>query len=376
MATARRDGVDMNQAANPAHPDDLTEGWLTQRLRAAGAIGDEIVTSFSTTPIGEGVGILGVLARVQLVYEPPASNAPRSLIAKFATPHEGNRAVAMHFRLYEREVRFYQHVAPGLGPVSPRCFAAEVDPDSGDCVLLLEDLGDYRTGDQISGCSPEEARAIIDVVAPMHARYWGRTDDKALAWAPRIDGDVQIDGITAGCVAGWEPCVARFGHVMAPEILARRDRFLAAVPALHRMMARPVQTLIHGDIRLDNLMFGQQPGQRPVVALDWVVTFSAAIHDLAYLLSQNMSPEDRRGHQTRLIEYYHGSLMDQGVTGYSLKQCWDDYRVAVLYVFGYAVLIAGTLDPANERGRRLMEKLVGRASDAVMDLDLLPLLPE
>src|SRR3990167_9382825 len=121
--------MEMNQAANPAHPDDLTPAWLTQRLRAAGAIGGQVVTGFSTTPIGEGVGILGVLARVLLVYDQPAPNAPRSLVAKFATPHEGNRAVAMHFRLYEREVRFYQHVAPGLGPVSPRCFAAAVDPD-------------------------------------------------------------------------------------------------------------------------------------------------------------------------------------------------------------------------------------------------------
>lgn len=365
----------MNVLRDPLHPDELTREWLTQRLAVAGRIGDAAVAAFSTAPVGEGIGMLGILARVQLSYDRPAPEAPRSLIAKFATRHAGNRAVAMHFRLYEREINFYRHVAPGLGPISPRCFASGFDPDSGAGVLLLEDLGSYRMGDQAAGCTATEAEAIIDAIALLHARYWGRRDDPALAWAPSIDDDVQIQGIASGCAAGWGPCMAQFGRNTAPEILAQRDRFIAAVPDLHGMMARPTQTLIHGDLRLDNLMFGRKPGQRPVVLLDWTAGFSSALHDLAYLMSQNLVIEERRAHEVQLVEGYHRRLLELGVKGYSVEQCWTDYRIAVLYVFAYAVVIAGTLDPANARGGRFMERLVARASAAVMDHDLLTLLP-
>jgi hypothetical protein len=44
-------------------------------------------------------------------------------------------------------------------------------------------------------------------------------------------------------------------------------------------------------------------------------------------------------------------------------------------MFCFAVVIAGTLDPANERGTAFMENLVERASATVMDHDVLSLLP-
>jgi hypothetical protein len=362
------------QQAYPADPDALTAEWLTERLRAAGVLGpDGRVVSIAMAPLGEGVGFMGRLARVSLTYDGEAPGAPRSLVAKFAAAPGEHRQIAMSFRLYEREVRFYQEVAPALpGAVAPGCFAAELDRASGDSVLLLEDLCDYRMGDQLEGCSEREAELVIDALAPMHARYWG---GQGLAWAPRIDGPIQIEGATAGCQAGWDPCAARFGRAIAPEILERRDQFLAAVPVLHQWMARPTQTLIHGDIRLDNLMFGAGPGLRPVVALDWIVTFSAGAQDLAYLLSQNLTTLERRRGERRLIARYQARLAELGVADYTPEQAWADYQLAILFVFNYAVLIAGTLDPANARGARMMERLVSRASAAVMDHGLIARLP-
>jgi len=365
----------MGETPHPGHPDEITPEWLTDRLRDAGALGEGHVTSFTSTPVGVGIGMLGVLARIVPTYDPPAPEAPRSLIAKFATPHDGNRAVAMHFRVYEREIRFYGQVAPHVGEIAPRCFFWDFDAGRERSVLLLEDLGEYRMGDQVAGCAAAEAEAIIDALAPMHARYWGQVDDPSLAWAPRIDGQVQTEGMTAACAGAWQTCVDRFGAVMAPGLLAARDRFLAAVPELHRMMGRCALTLIHGDVRLDNLMFGAAPGHRPVVLLDWTLTVSSGVHDLAYLMSQNLLVEERRANERRLIERYHRLLVEAGVTGYSLDQAWADYRLALLYVIVYAVVIAGGLDPGNERGRRFMEELVRRTSAAWVDHDLEALLP-
>lgn len=360
-------------AGYPARPEALTAPWLTARLRDEGILGDAAsVARFKTAPIGAGSGFMGRLVRVTLGYEGDASAAPRSLIAKFAADPGHHRDIAMQFRLYEREVTFYRKVAASFAGVAPHCYAAEIDPATGDSVLLLEDLGAYRTGDQAQGCSASEARMIIDLLAPMHARYWGRSHE--VGWAPPIDGDIQIGGTSAGCAMAWDPCAERFGHRMASELLAQRDAFLAAIPALHRRMAEPVQTLVHGDIRLDNLMFGTGGAHRPAVALDWIVGRSAAVQDLAYLLSQNLRLDERRAHESELVAYYHARLMDLGVTGYTLDQLWTDYRYAVLFLFSYAVLITGALDPTNERGAAMMEQLVHRAASAVMDHDLLPLL--
>ena len=37
------------------------------------------------------------------------------------------------------------------------------------------------------------------------------------ASVPRIDSEGQSAGITAGCEAGWDPCMTQFGHVVSDE---------------------------------------------------------------------------------------------------------------------------------------------------------------
>lgn len=360
----------MSTRPYPTQPSELSTEWLTERLRSTGDIGDDRVTRFSSTPVGEGIGMLGILVRVALEYDRENSGGPSSLVAKFATPVASNRAVAMAYRLYEREVGFYREIAPTIDASAPKCYAAEVDPETGDCVLLLEDLSGMTTGDQVAGCTAESAELIIDAVVPLHAKFWGHPEDLTVKSVPRIDSEAQSAGITAGCEAGWDPCMSQFGHVVADEIKASRNRFLPAVPEIHRMIGRRVQTLIHGDVRLDNLMFDESH----IVLLDWALSISTGLQDVAYLLSQNVTTDERRAHETELLEHYQQRLAEHGVE-YPLDKCWEDYRVGVLYVFCYAVVIAGTLDPANERGAAFMEKLVERASATMMDHDILSLLP-
>jgi hypothetical protein len=356
----------------PTQPDQLTPEWLTIALRNAGVLGDANVTGLTTTPVGEGIGMLGVIARAELTYD-RETEAPASVVAKFATPIEGNRAIAMAFRMYEREIHFYRRIAPTVGVAAPMSYAGEVDPDSGDCVLLMEDLSGYDTGDQVVGCTAEQAMVIIDAVVPLHAEFFNNIDSR-LEGVPRMDGETQIAGISGACAVGWDPCMQMFGDGVAQEIKDVKEQFVAAVPELHRMLCRGDVSAIHGDLRLDNLMFGQ-PGQRPVVLLDWSLAISTPLQDVAYLISQNVQLEERRAHEQELIEHYHSRLVELGAEDYSLVQCWHDYEKAVLYLFSYAVVIAGTLDPSNDRGAAFMKELVSRSSATVMDHDLLRLLP-
>ena len=367
----------MTTRTYPATPDELTAAWLTNALRAEGCLpADRSVTSFTTDPVGEGIGMLGVLVRVNLDYDGEAGEAPASLIAKFPTTVAGNRAVAMAFRLYEREIRFYLDIEPQVDVSAPHCYGGEIDPESGDAVLLLEDLGDYTMGDQVVGCTGAEAITILDAVVGLHARFWDKTvGDPVLASVPAVDDEFQINGIAGGTAAGWDPCMENFGDVVPQAIKDAKDRFVAAVPELHRRMGARRQTVIHGDVRLDNMMFGSGPGQRPVVLVDWSLITTCGLHDVAYLVSQNVTIAERRAHEAEIIEHYHRRLGELGVSDYSLEQCWDDYRLSVLQLFAYAIVIAGTLDPSNERGAAFMRELVSRACTTVVDHDLLALLP-
>ena len=53
----------------PASVDGLTADWLTDALTAAGALDGGRVTGFSSEPIGQGIGLLGLLHRITPIYE-------------------------------------------------------------------------------------------------------------------------------------------------------------------------------------------------------------------------------------------------------------------------------------------------------------------
>ncbi|PRC52853.1 phosphotransferase, partial [Mycobacterium sp. ITM-2017-0098] len=53
--------------------------------------------------------------------------------------------------------------------------------------------------------------------------------------------------------------------------------------------------LVHGDFRLDNMLFGQEGADRPLTVVDWqTVTWGPAFTDVAYFLGCALPIEQRR----------------------------------------------------------------------------------
>ena len=96
--------------------------------------------------------------------------------------------------------------------------------------------------------------------------------------------------------------------------------------------------------------------------------------DVAYLLSHSAKTEVRREHERDLLERYATGIINAGIKDYSVEKAWSDYRVGVLYAWTVAVVIAGTMDPANDRGYAWMSKMVERNGIAINDLNCLGLL--
>ena len=360
----------------PALPDELTDVWLTATLRGSGALGpDRWVSGFDVTPVGVGTGLLGMVMRIHLRYDGGTpGDEPSSLVVKFAHPVEGNRAIAMNTNMYEREVSFFHNIADSVDVPKPFCHYAAVNSATGQNIVLLEDLGAYRAGDQVAGVTADDVKLIIDAIAPLHAKYWGNCDIPLLADFMRIDSSY-AEKFPPSVHGTWERGVELFADVIAPDVLAHVPNYVEHLPALHAAMGRRTQTVVHGDVRLDNVMFGGAPGQHPVMMVDWqAIMVSNPMHDLSYLLSQSLDVELRRRHETELVEYYHQTVTSLGVSDFSLEECWDGYDVGTLFLFSYPLIIGGFCDMDDPRGVELARAVLARSSATVSDRGLVRLL--
>jgi aminoglycoside/choline kinase family phosphotransferase len=360
--------------AIPVTFEALTPTWLTETLRAGGTIGDAAVTDVQWTPIGQGVGVLCQLARLSLTYDRPAPGAPATMVAKLPSPSEQTRAMAHAFQFYAREVAFYRELAPDVGLTSPRAYHAVSDPATQDFTLLLEDIGDRRLGDQVVGCTAEEAALAVAELPRLHAPWWNNPRLKEVGWLPTAGSAVNKAGMSFFPQA-W-PLFQAQGHTIPPRLQAVGERMaVACMQILDRFESGPC-TICHGDYRSDNFFFGGA-GQPPLTVVDWQISLQASgVYDVAYFLSQSVSPEVRRAVERDLLQRYHEALLAGGVRDYSFDQMLADYRWGLLFCFNYPVMGGGLGDVSNERGVALVEAMWQRSSTAILDWDADALLQE
>jgi hypothetical protein len=351
----------------PTSFDALTPEWLTRTLRGNGHIDDATITGVQFEPVGQGVGLLCQLARLTLAYDGPAPGAPRSLVVKIPTTDPRTREMVSVFRFYEREVRFYRDLAGALALPTPRCYHGDVEPTSGDFILLLEDLSASRLGDQLGGCSIEDARLIIREMATLHATWWESPRLEELTWMPVTSDPINKAGVALYPQA-WPIFLERFGHAL-PEAMRRTGEKLGIEVGniLDRFDGGP-RTICHGDLRQDNLFFATRPGDPPLTVIDWQISVQGAgTYDVGYFMSQSLDTALRRAHEEELLKLYHGLLVEGGVRDYSYEQMLEHYRWTLLFCFAYPVMGGGLGDLSNERGYQLAETMMHRSAAAIVD---------
>src|SRR5207302_8122544 len=108
-----------------------------------------------------------------------------TVIAKQPAADPTSRETGKALRSYEAEVRFYQQVAGTVDIRTPAVYYADIDVDTGSFVLRLEDMAPARQGDQIAGCSVEEAHVALDELVKLHAPRWGDPTLTELDWLTR-----------------------------------------------------------------------------------------------------------------------------------------------------------------------------------------------
>ena len=125
--------------------------------------------------------------------------------------------------------------------------------------------------------------------------------------------------------------------------------------------------LLHGDYRLDNLLFD---GDR-VAVVDWqTLGVGLAGRDLAYFTGTSLEPELRAEVEHDLVADYHRALQEQGVSDYDLETCWQDYRLGMIQVPLISAL-GCAFSIETERGDDMMAAMLRRGCQAIRDLGTL-----
>ena len=341
-------------------PDDLTADWLTATL-GAGRVG-----GFTVERIGTGQ--MSECYRVGLDYA--EGEGPASVVLKVAASDPMSRGTGQALGLYEREVQFYADVAPRLGGPVAHCYHTSYQPETGAFTLLLDDAAPAAVGDEIRGASIEDAMLALTQLGRLHAPLIGSTSLSEAQWLHRESpvNQALITQLLAGFLERYGEAVAPEQRLVCQKLADSFDDYLAEEAAEDR-----VHGLIHGDYRLDNMLFGRPGSLRDLTVVDWqTVTWGPAMTDVAYFLGCALRTEDRRAHYDELLAAYHRGLGENPPL--TLDQVREGVRRQSFFGVMMAI-ISPMLVERTERGDQMFLTMMDRHTSHVLDTGALEVLP-
>lgn len=354
------------QALIPGKPADVTPEWLTAALSdGRSQVG---ITAVDVAAIGTGQ--TGATYRVAVTYAHPQPDLPPTFVVKLPSQDDAVRErVALGYR---SEHAFYTTMADRVAVPMPTCYCCQIGTDGSDFALLLSDMSPAEQGDQLAGCTEAEARLAVQALAGLHGPTWcdPALDGMAGVVMPRLDAegakgfgdiatmaaDITIDKLGSRMVAEDRETLSAAMSRVNPWLLAAGSRY----------------ALLHGDYRLDNLLF--DPGRTVVSVVDWqTLGVGLPARDLAYFTATSLQPDARAASERRLVEIYHEALLSHGVQDYDLELCWDDYRLAVVQA-PLITCLGFAFASSTERGDEMVLTMLSRGCRAIRELGTLELI--
>ena len=345
--------------------EQITEGGApsVELLNRALAkhLGASRITGVRAEPIGTGQ--MSESRRLHLTYNAPC-NLPATLIAKFPSDDPRSRATGLATRCYEVEASFYRDLRDSLHVGAPRCFHVQRDESTDEFLLLLEDFAPCEQGDQLAGCTPAQAGACVDELIRLHGPLWNSPFLSTLPWLNRS---------TTKERSGSQSLM----HQVFPGFMQRYgERLSAAARRVGEEFVRdsggyfsrdlPHRTVVHGDFRLDNLLFRESG----VGVVDFqTVTHASGAQDLAYFVGAGLTTDLRRTHERELVQRWVDGLGSYDVR-LDNDHAWLEYRRFAFAGYVMAV-VASMIVKQTERGDEMFLAMANRHAQHADDLDSL-----
>ncbi len=319
---------------------EITAEWLTEALREGGHLPRGRVSAVEVNTDGIGIGYISETVRIVPAYEGADGTAPASLVAKLP--------VAVDFPEYlkpwaaqavETELHFYPEAGGDCAARVPRCYGAAFEGWR-SYALLLEDLSHLESMSQMDSGPRDRADAIVTMLGALHAQWWESDRLRAASWLPSPERQSELN--TPLVEGGWEMFAEQVVPRVDPDFMPVGERVVRDFAGIFERGAASGATLVHGDFRIENFLFGKPGTPDEIVFIDWQLSgYGSGLRDMAYFVSQGFDPDERREVEDDLIATYHASLVEHGVSGYSLAQCHEDYRLGLLWSL-YAPIIGMT----------------------------------
>ncbi len=306
----------------------------------------------------------------------PSDALPSSLILKIDSDDPQSREIALLLNCFRREVGFYRSFAPQLSSLVPQTYATGNGSSDEGRWLLLEDLSMMAVGNQVRGVTADACSQVLDAIAQVHARFWNASDLLHHDWLP--DHQFWFQGSTETLSSFHRNFLDDYELRVEPEALKAIDLVIEHSQAIDEAMAQRPSTLVHGDLRVENVLFAKNNTQRDVVVLDWgTPTRSMAAIDLAYLIGGGVPMPARRGRLRELCKLWHQSLKTHGVKDYTLAEAWADVQLAALRCLSSVLLLHNwQLDPnISSRAILLNDEWIERSCALILELEALEALP-
>jgi len=370
----------------PEEPEELTADWFKGTLTWP-------VDNVRREILGQGQGFLGDIIRVHLETE--AEDVPASVIVKL--PKKANRAMGEMLGVYEREVMFFRDFADQVPVRTPAIFFSHYDPDAGSArqkeilkafdrlprfllplvgiigkkiaaskdrryLVVMEDLGQFRPGDQFEGASAEDCVQVLEHFAEAHRAFWQGPglDDKF--WLLPLDIDAHMrEGM-------FRQTLDTFID-QASERLSPYVEWLGANSATltRRLVEDAPTTLIHCDLRLDNICFNGSD----CAYLDWQLTRSGpAAYDVAYFLGGALEADVTDAEEDHILIRYHRAL---GLDDYPFDRFRVDYHRGLMLSL-MAVMPSEDFAIDEGRGQDMMSRWRDRLEARLQRVDVHTLL--
>ena len=319
---------------------EITAEWLTEALREGGHLPRGRVAEVEVNTDGIGFGYISETVRIVPTYAGADGSALASLVAKLpVTVDFPEYLKPWAAQAVETELHFYPEAGGDCAARVPVCYGAAFEGWR-SYALLLEDLSELESMSQMDSGPRDRADRIVEMLGALHAQWWESDRLRAASWLPSPARQSELN--TPLVEGGWQMFAEQVVPRVDPDFMPIGERVVRDFAGIFERGAASGATLVHGDFRIENFLFGKPGTPDEVVFIDWQLSgYGSGLRDMAYFVSQGFDPDERREVEDDLIATYHTSLVAHGVTGYSLAQCHEDYRLGLLWSL-YAPIIGMT----------------------------------
>ena len=353
---------------DPMHVDEITPEWITHALKGGGYLKNASVKSIEKKILGDAKGFLSSVVQVKIEYDTIQQDAPASVVVKIEPEEGGFKDFGDELNAFEREIRFYKEVASNLPIRLPELYYAVDKPPAYS--MVMEDLSPFVPGDQLVGMHEQQVMTTVEEIARIQALYWNNEALEKLVWMP------ETNNISDSYSSKWESFVENFGYCLSDEAKELCGELAHNIDWKKAEISKRQKTIVHSDLREDNLLFPPPGSNDSILIIDWQITIrSIGAFDVARLLGGSELPQERKGHEFKVLKTWHDTLLQEGIKDYKWEDAIYDLRLGMLSYLCYPVYFHKEIIGVEGRAKLLAEAIFTRSFASAVEIDAGSILP-